>query len=90
MSLNLLAALINHKGTGGLFESLKSLDLITAVSFSLNSQIISAFRFFTVSLTLTENGLKNYKKTFALVLDFFDVVKTEWLNEGPLSLFTEC
>ena len=90
-SLNLIYSLVNHKGEGGLYQCFKNLDLITNIEFGLNNSISTPFRLITVQVSLTENGLINYKKVIALVLEFFKIVQEQWLADGnSIDLFTEC
>ena len=51
----------------------------------------TAFRFISISLELTSNGIVNYKKVLALVLEYFRVVREIWLDKDePIDLFNEC
>ena len=55
----------------------------------LNSEVSTPFRLITIETTLTKNGLQNYKKVLALILEFFRLVEDKWLADGPIDLFTE-
>ena len=81
-SLNLLYSLINHKGPGSLYQCLKALNFLTSIQMELNTEVLTAFRFITIQLGLTEHGIVNYKKVLALALEFFRIVREEWLKDG--------
>ena len=89
-SLNLILSLTNHRGEGSLYQCLKGLNYITRISLELNGEIHTAFRFISISIGLTQHGIENYKKVFGLVLEFFKIVREDWLKDGPIDLFTEC
>ena len=58
------------------------------IDFSLNSEIKTAFKFYTFELSLTEKGLKNYKIVLALVFEYIRKVRDEWLyEEDSICLF---
>ena len=45
---------------------------------------------FTIEIELTETGIQNYQKVIALVFEYLEIVKTQWLASGePLDLFKE-
>ena len=90
-SLNLLYALINHKGEGSLHQCLTNLNFITRIDFETNQQITTAFRFISIQVHLTRNGIRHYKQVLALILKFFRIVRNDWLADGKtLNLFNEC
>ena len=56
-----------------------------------DTEILTPFMLISCELSLTNNGIKNYKKVLALFLEYFRVVRDEWLADGqPIDLFKEC
>ena len=61
------------------------------ISFELNSECETPFTLITISIKLTKVGMKNFKKVIAVVLEFFRIVREEWLEGGQsIDLFNEC
>ena len=91
-SLDLIHSLINHKGEGSLYQCLKGLNYIVSIDLELNSSAVDTpFKFITVQAKLSENGVTNYKKVIALILEFFKTVKERWLADGKtIDIFNEC
>ena len=56
----------------------------------MNDEIYTSFSLITVQIYLTEHGRTNYKKVIELVLNFFKIVREDWLRDGQLALFNEC
>ena len=89
-SFNLILSMVNHKGQGSLYQCLKSFKYITSINFSLNFELMTAFRLITISLGLTNSGILNYKKVFAVILEFFRIVREDWLaGNKPIDFFNE-
>ena len=80
--MNLIYSLVNHKGSGSLQASLKTLNYTNKIELELNTEVTTAFRFVTIQISLTPNGIKNWRTVLALTLEYFRKVKDEWLDNG--------
>ena len=88
-SLRLIANLIRHKGEGSLYSCLKEKNYISGLDIDNNNMMVTAFRFVTVEITLTELGLENYKKIIAVIFEYFKIVKDQWLAGKGIQYFKE-
>ena len=93
--MNLLSVLIAHKGPGSLYQCLKGLNYIHGISCDQNGCCVTAMRFITMEIDLTQNGMKNYKKILAIVFEYFRTVHDDWLDPEKdrnevVPLFKEC
>ena len=78
----MVQSLVGHEGEGSMYRCLHDLAYISALEVDLNDCIVTAMRFVTFELVLTETGLENYQKVLAIAFEYFRVVKDEWLADG--------
>ncbi len=88
-SLRLLRSLIRHKGGGSLYSCLKERNYISDLDIDNNNMMVTAFRFITMEMTLTELGLENYKKIIAVTFEYFQIIKDQWLAGKGIQYFKE-
>ena len=79
-SIDLIEILMNHRGSGGLYQCLKGLNYIINFSFSINEELQSVFRMVTIDIRLSEKGLKNYQRVLALVFEYMKITRDNWLK----------
>ena len=73
-SMNLLSVLVAHKGPGSLYQCLKGQNYISRITCDQNGCCVTAMRFVTMEIAMTEVGLENYKKVLAIIFRYFEIV----------------
>ena len=83
-SLNLILSLFQNQSQGSLFNCLKTLNYASEMDSDDVISISTVFKCVNLQITLTEEGLQNYKKVLALLFEFRRKIEEEWLAEGKV------
>ena len=67
-----------------MFNCLKTLNYASEMDSDDVLSISTAFKCINLQITLTEEGLQNYKKVLALLFEFRRKIEEEWLAEGKV------
>lgn len=81
-SLILVRELLVHKGKGSLYATLMDRNYISEIEFDDNTMTKTAFRLLTLELTLTETGKLAFREIIAIIFEYLNKAKDEWLADG--------
>ena len=81
-SVELIRALFDNEGKGSLFQALKSLNYIQSQMSDIPNGIQTPFKMISVEFELSDTGIQNYQKVIAIIFEYLNIVKLQWLKGG--------